>query len=247
MTVLLEHLKSKTVWVDHLDYSLPLLRGTVGDFYADATQLSHFMREAQSLLSSDVLEFDLARFLRSYVTADMLNQEDDLIDQVEKLLADEEMRQGLKECLIALRASISPDALLVIRIPASEFWRDLLQSSQGWEDEDDLEMLVMFISDLLRAYNNLPIKGVLLEDFQADIYEPLINMAKGYEWAVGAFGTSHDVDFLINAEQPEIVGPLWGQLLTSEDVSSADFVYWKLDVGLDPDKVLVRRKKIGGA
>lgn len=191
------------LWLDYTAYAGALLaNGSVP--WLDTDALIGWMRKAQSLLKSDVVALPLGvvavRWLEQHAELKAaMGAKRRAVYPLKTLLADEALRAYLGGLVGALRASF-PRQPLFLLLPSPRLW--LAQAAaqalpgEGIEiDDDAVDSAAAYIADFLRAFAECGIDGLLLQesaasepasDEQAQLYQPVFNVASHYRWELGA-------------------------------------------------------------
>jgi hypothetical protein len=253
------------LWLDDARYSGTLLAGGAVP-WSDVTAYCAWRRKAQSLLRSDVLVFPLDGALVAWVIshpalAAALKARRRPLYPLKTLLADAELRSHLTDLIRALRsASADLPLALSCRLPralAGDVFQLALGESCQIED-DDADGASMYLADLLRAFGELGVDGLLLgqpSDVQhapVDAFcQPIINLAAHYRWALGRFQPpQHPLDglsFIVSSEAANaslptgivIDTPFW-EGGRAAGAPTGGFRYAEIPTTLAPDAVMSR-------
>ena len=253
------------LWLDDAQYAGTLLAGGAPP-WSDASAYCAWRRRAQSLLRSDVLMFPLdaaiIAWLKSHpASVAALQARRRPLYPLKTLLADDGLRTHLSDLIRALRGTSSdvPFALSC-RLPGT-LAADIFQLAFGEPcemDDDDADSASVYLADLLRAFGELGVDGLLLGQL-ADVAvapldafcQPILNLAAHYRWEIGRFQPpDHPVDGLsfivtsapVNDTVPTgivITAGFWHDERTAEPEAGA-FRYAEIPTTLAPDVVLSR-------
>lgn len=189
------------LWIDGTDYCARLFGAEPP--WLDVTAGVAWVRKAQDLLRSDVLELDAGRVveaacaaradLRSAMAAKSRGG-----FALKTLLADEPLRALLVEWAHALRSAL-PNLPLCLRLPSPQAaighaWQ-LAHGSPAEDapDEDLVDSAALYLADFLRGFSTTGIDALLLDEGAgpmpgADmlaLYQSVFNVAAGYQWTTG--------------------------------------------------------------
>ncbi len=189
------------LWIDGTDYCARLFGADAP--WLDVTAGVAWLRKAQDLLRSDVLELDAMRIvdaacaarpeLRTAMAARSRGGY-----ALKTLLADDSLRALLVEWVVALRSAL-PNAPLCLRLPSPR-----AAIGHAWQlahgappedaaDEDMIDAAALHVADFLRGFSSAGLDALLLDEGSgpmpaADtlaLYQSVLNVAAGYQWAVG--------------------------------------------------------------
>lgn len=251
------------LWLDDAAYSSVLLAGGSPP-WSDASAYCAWRRRAQSLLRSDVLVFPLDAAIVAWLEAHpalvaSLGARRRPLYPLKTLLADGELRAHLTELIRALRG-VSSDLPLALsfRLPGA-LAADVFQLALGESceiEDDDADSASVYIADLLRAFGELGIDGLLMgrlsdvSDAPLDAFcQPILNLAAHYRWEIGRLQPpQHPVDglsFVVTSASTNNAVPtgtvidaaFWRDEQTLAPASGA-FRYVEIPTTLAPELVL---------
>lgn len=253
------------LWLDDATYSSTLLAGGAVP-WSDSSAYCAWRRKAQSLLRSDVLAFPLDAALVAWVKshpalAAALKTRSRPTYPLKTLLADAGLRTYLTDLIRALRGT-SADLPLALscRLPGA-LAAEIFQLAFGEPceiDDDDADSASVYLADLLRAFGELGVDGLLLgqpgdvSDAPSDAFcQPILNLAAHYRWEIGRFQPpQHPVDelsFIVTAATASasvpsgiVIDAAFWQDERSEAPASNAFRYAEIPTTLAPDAVLSR-------
>ncbi len=193
----------KPLWLDYSDYAGVLMsKGSVP--WLDIAALIAWQRKAQGLLKSDVMAFPLAAVCAAWLDAhpdlrSAMASKTRTVFAVKTLLADESLRAHLLELARGLRACFA-DLPLALVCPSPQLWTGLAyQQAHGADTEvedDDADSAAVYIADFLRSFGDAGVDVLLLQEAgdgnptsaeALALYQPVLNIAAHYRWAVGLY------------------------------------------------------------
>lgn len=250
----------RAVWLDYLDYARRLFVGQ-GPAWPDAAAVLAWHRQAQGLLGSDVVELDALAYLSDAVAADAgLIEGGSATRVLRQLLGSGELRERFVAIVRALGETYGAAAPIAVRLgtPARLLEWVAEQRGEGGStaDPDDAEMAAMYAADFLRALADAPVAALLLAapvqgaPLDADIRQPMVNVAAHYRWSVGLLGAvAGDVDFAItgtgDAEGLLLPDSFWSGE-TPPALPENGFVYARIPADAEPEAVLARLASLRG-
>lgn len=253
------------LWLDDARYS-SLLLAAGSPPWSDASGYCAWRRRAQGLVRSDVLMFPLDAALMAWLQSSpelltALKARRRPLYPLKTLLADAGLRAHLTELIRALRG-ISSDLPLALacrlpRVLAADTFQLALGESCEIED-DDADSASVYLADLLRAFGELGVDGLLLgtlddvRDGPLDAFcQPLQNLAAHYRWDIGRFQPpQHATDgfsFIVTSaptSHPATTGVAIDSASWQNDPGATpvrgDFRYAEIPTTLAPDRVSSR-------
>ena len=158
----------KPLWLDYSDYAGALMsKGAVP--WLDVAALIAWQRKAQGLLKSDVLALPLDAVCAAWLDArpdlrSAMGSKSRTVFAIRTLLADESLRTHLLELARGLRACFAELPLALV-CPSPRLWTGLaFQQAHGTAAE---------------------VEGVATTAEALALYQPVLNIAAHYRWAVG--------------------------------------------------------------
>lgn len=180
---------SSLVWVEFEAYARRVFAAANANWYGDASSYAAALGQAQAVLGSDCLSFDLiAPYLASAPT-----DKDALLEALGNPVTAAFVDQALDALLHRHAGKL--DVVLLVRAPA-----DLLGPAAE-PSFDDLDDVALALTELIRRHAQRPLTGLLIDKQQGaslsadevDAYEPLIGAARHYHWVTAcAFGAVSD-------------------------------------------------------
>jgi hypothetical protein len=190
------------LWVDAWKYGETLLNKGEEAPWDDLGQLVSLAGKLQNLVASDVLMVEV-QCCYDYWTKrhpellSAMAEKRRLGYALRTLLADQACRAQLHECIDALGNTHS-GLPVVLAMSSPRHWmaraycqaREIESVEVSWEDAESASM---YMADFLRAFADCELSGVLLRESPgggptnaAELarYQPLINVARHYQWAV---------------------------------------------------------------
>ena len=201
---LIEALSGK-LWIDSLAYGKRLFLTPDEDPWADPTRFVWLVGQEQALLGSDVLGLRLEDAYGA-----LLARQPDVLGEaagrgagaiLRALFREETERARIGEILTALRGTYR-ELPLVLQLPSPSAWvewaweQDLGTPPGGkpakTPDADEIEAVAMYLADMLRAFADAGVDGVLLRENSGKglgerfaLYQPVVNVAHHYRWSLG--------------------------------------------------------------
>ncbi len=191
----------KPLWLDYSDYAGALMsKGAVP--WLDVAALIAWQRKAQGLLKSDVLALPLDAVCAAWLDArpdlrSAMGSKSRTVFAIRTLLADESLRTHLLELARGLRACFAELPLALV-CPSPRLWTGLaFQQAHGTAaevEDDDADSAAVYIADFLRSFGDAGIDVLLLQEAGDGVattaealalYQPVLNIAAHYRWAVG--------------------------------------------------------------
>jgi hypothetical protein len=189
------------LWLDYSDYAGRLLGGGEAP-WCDAAELIAWYRKAQGLLGADVIALPVGRVAAAWAREHAAVREAMAAGRgkagaLRALLADEPMRQHLRDVFSGLRASFGRSPL-ALALPAPGAFvglaHALIHDGAALEiGEDEIDDGAMYLADFVRAFGDSGIDTVLIEEAAGEIpdedtlalYKPMLNIAGHYRWSIG--------------------------------------------------------------
>ena len=199
---------STPLWIDGWKYGEKLLNNGSAAPWTDVGALVSFHNKLQGLLTSDVLTVSVDAFYDFW-----LKQNPDLLQQMadkrrlgfalRTLLADQSAKEQLHEVVKAICDSNTGTPVL-LEMSSPKRWVGVAHCQAQKKDTaevswDDAEGAAMYVADFLRFFSDTGLNGVLLRDTEGEgpaneadalRYQPVINVARHYEWHVVLDGCS---------------------------------------------------------
>lgn len=206
MAVLLDKIANASrplVWLDDTAYSERLFRASRAS-WVDATALVAFRRQAAGLLRPEVTMLPVDLIVRTWLELhpelrEAMATKKRTIAPLRRLLADEALREGLRQLLHALRAAF-PGQPLALSLSSPRKWIEeasceALGSGPGVPvSAEEVDAASVYIAEFLRGFGDAGVDAVLLHEAVgaepvsgAEIawYQPVINVAGHYRWDIG--------------------------------------------------------------
>lgn len=185
------------LWIDYLDYARRLfLKGA--DPWGDPARFVNAFSQAQQLLKSDLIDVRVEDYMASWLQGDgaALEPARRPTSDLKQILGDDSYRDGLVTVLATLGDLGRGCSGIALTIPSPRRWLRICVARAGGDvdeplDEDYVEMAAMYIADYLRAFADSGISALLLEEDRdpgqdlLSLYQPVLNVAAGYQWDVG--------------------------------------------------------------
>ncbi len=261
------------VWLNYHDYAKHLLAGDGGNPWASAGAFLAFFSQAQGLLRPDAAILDVKDLYLSWLATDAaarteLSGKRRTMAALKYLFEAEKPRALLREIITAVAFQLKDATPLVLSAPSPRqwFWLAAAQSSGADIDvsSDDAENAAVYLADFVRAFSDLPISGLVLEERAEAVisepapftaYKPVFNVSKHYRWPVilrlpksgGPYEfESSDLAMVIGAEPSTTPGLVWAvdasDALWSDQalpaLSSGQILYIEIPAQEVPEKVL---------
>lgn len=170
--------------------------------WTDATEYVAVYGQLMALLKPDVAMFDVMAFFKAWLgennsaLAEMRGKKR-VRFALKKLLGMEEPRELMREIVDGLLATLSQPLFLLLP-PNAEFlnWANM-QANHTEErqiSDFDVDTVSVYFADYLRTFSGLDIAGAIIQLPEGDsvdvttaeLYSPIINVAKHYRWSAGA-------------------------------------------------------------
>lgn len=257
------------LWIDGWDYGEKLLRKGSSP-WGDVAALVSFFNQLQSLIKSDVLTIDLGSFYDYWLQEHpallgAMGAKNRLGYALRTLLADAEARRHLKEIVSAI-CQVHKTTPVLLSFPSPRRWlgtahgkaKQLQNVEVSWQDA---ESGAMYLADFLREFSGCGLSGIVIREVSGEApgcdketasYQPMINVARHYEWSVVLDGCADDY-----APAPEVgvtlclglsndkaqgrkLAPSFWSGSDSPDITLADNQFWRVDIPADavPERVL---------
>ncbi len=203
--------EGRLTWIDFDDYARRVFAGDPKDWFSDANRYAAALVQAQSLLPTKCLGVDLTA---PCVSAGLETG----ADAVCEALTAADTRQFIDDVFAALGHRFQGEIDLIATISAP---RDLLGGVQ--DDFDVLDDVATALGQRLRELGAASVAGVVirfssgeaLSADEGDACEPLISIARHYDWCVG-------LEFGGDASAPESAADLEHDFLLLPDREFAD-------------------------
>jgi hypothetical protein len=224
-------------------YAKHLLAGDDGNPWANAGAFLAFFSQAQGLLRPSVAILDVRDLYLTWLKTDgaartELSGKRRPMAAMKYLFEAEKPRALLREIITAVAFQLKDSTPLVLSLPSPRHWFWLAASQSTGADidvsSDDAENAAVYLADFVRAFSDLPISGILLEE-RAEItiteqdaftcYKPVFNVSKHYRWPVclglpkqgGAYQfDATDLTMVIGLDPVDVSG-----IIAAVDVSDA--------------------------
>jgi hypothetical protein len=277
----------RKVWLDFIPYAKRLFSSGRNDMWQNPDTFLSVYSQGQGLLRSDVLSIPVGQ-----VYLNVLERESGLVEEwagkrptfaLKKLLALDEPREFLKEVLAGVQSLYRGSQPIVLTLPSPQLWLQWLHTEVRPGQEisincDDVEAAAMYVAEYVRAFSTSGLAAVVLEEpvdpvihhkEAINLYQPIVNLANHYQWAVGLSlsGTTvefsegdDEVDFYLLANSdPVTVSAYWEKGLNSggglnrdfwsgeknvPNPSDYGFAYGEIPEGAEPEMVLSQLKKL---
>ncbi len=272
---LLECLKRKphgrpAVWLDAEDFGSEVLLSGKSFPWTQLTEFISAYGKLQSLLKFDVAPVDIGRCIAAWMQSNPgalyeMGGKQRIRYAIKKLLGLEGHRHLAREIVSALGKTLSQS--LVIVIPENgELIRWAHRAANGVEVDEitgiDIDSVSVYLADYLRAFSGLEVRGVMIQlpagasvnDELLELYSPIINVARHYQWAFGIqvkdpaeiSPKEYSIDFAISdmcAVSP--CGLVLGDGFWQDGaVTEADFYFSRVPENLRPEQVLQRLERL---
>jgi hypothetical protein len=231
------------LWLNYHGYAKHLLAGDDGNPWASAGAFLAFFSQAQGLLRPSVAILDVRDMYLTWLKTDTaarteLSGKRRPMAAMKYVFEAEKPRALLREIISAVAFQLKDSTPLVLSVPSPRHWFWLAASQSSGADidvsSDDAENAAVYLADFVRAFSDLPISGILLEE-RAEVtiteqdaftcYKPVFNVSKHYRWPVcvrlpkqgGPYQfDATDIAMVIGAEPSNPTGIVW-----AVDVSDA--------------------------
>ncbi|PCJ61713.1 MAG: hypothetical protein COA65_01820 [Rhodospirillaceae bacterium] len=195
---------SGKLWIDSLAYGKRLFLNPDEDPWADPTRFVWLVGQGQALLGSDVLGLRLEDAYGA-----LLARQPDVLGEaagrsagaiLRALFREETERARIGEILTALRGTYR-ELPLVLQMPSPSAWVEWVWGlglgkppgkSAKTPDTDEIEAVAMYLADMLRAFADCGVDGILLRENSGEglgerfsLYQPVVNVAHHYRWSLG--------------------------------------------------------------
>jgi len=214
--------RRRLLWLDHTGYSARLLAQGRAP-WLDTAACVAWLRQAQGLLSPDVLALPLADVASAWLDchpalqAAMAEKTQRGHGPLKVLLAADGLRTHAAGLAVALRAGL-PGAVFALALPSPRDWAlQTLHRAGGAADavdEDAVDAAAAVMAEFLRLFAQAGVDAVLLcesrtwaageMDLLLELYQPVANVARHYGWNWGlqwpeavALPAGHKPDFSI--------------------------------------------------
>jgi len=257
------------LWIADTEYTARLLAGGAPP-WLDVASLIAWRQQAQTLLRPSVTVLDVGALVEAWLgyRADLRQTavaKRGPAAALGAVLADDSLKQHVSAVLRGLKRSY-PGQPLALVMPSPLAWLSTLikdmQHAHSHPADEEIEDAAVDLADFLRAFGSDEVDVLaLVEDSGAatrtpdlfELYDPVINVARHYRWAVGLDLTAlpspcdvdPPVDFLI-AKQGDV-------RCLGQDVSAAvwygdkapqatagGFLYLRIPADTNPEEVLTR-------
>jgi len=185
--------RAAPVWFDSLAYCQAKLLGGAAVPWAAPGELTAFYGKAQSMFGSDGVLIDLGALYETQVSAALrtaMTARTRTGYALRTMLGDEDVRSAARAAVAAIVATAGP-VPVVLTVPAPGRWLRAAAGDPGGPVDADLaETGSMYVADLLRAFGDSGVDGLLLNEGQAadspgsKAYRPVLNIAEHYGWPV---------------------------------------------------------------
>jgi hypothetical protein len=261
---------SPRLWVNFNEYAKMLLLGDDGNPWVTPASYLAYYTQAHSLVKADVVVLDVWDLFHHWMEDDV-SAVSSMAEKTRATFASKTLLEAyapralLAEVLTAIDNNYGNSAPIVLVIPSP---RALLVKAHKratgnnlQPDEIAVDTTAMYMADFLRYFSETNLSGILLVEDQNFMpssteeiswYQPVLNVAKHYRWAVGlqlpflddGFSAPVGIDFTVIPEQStasaeslgvDITRSLW---VNGSIQKPKGFVYLSIPTDVTPEKVL---------
>ena len=191
---------TSVIWLDSHNYTGRLLAGGAPP-WLDVAAFVAWQRKAQGLLKGSVASLPVAPVAAAWLEAhpdlrDAMGAKTRSVYPLKTLLADERLREHLVEMASGMRAALT--GLLALALPSPRAWVALAYRQGHGETvevgEDEADSASVYMADFLRAFGEVGLDAVLLQEASEDQPEQGRGLARlpgrlqrrfHYKWDVG--------------------------------------------------------------
>lgn len=262
---------SPRLWVNFNEYTKKLLLGEGENPWTTPAAYMSFYGQAHGLVKADVVVLDVWDLFQHWMEEDekaipSMAEKGRLTFALKTMLEAFAPRELLAEVITAVSNNYGGSTPIVLVVPSPRSLLVKAHKAATGKDAEPEEMAIdtagMYLADFLRYFSETDLSGVLLVEDEnlmpssteeLSWYQPVINIAKHYRWAVGVqlpfsddgFNVPDDVGFAItpagsaisaNTLGVDISQPLWG----GGDIAgkSDGFYYFSIPADAKPESVL---------
>lgn len=184
-------------WLNFTQYANKLFANGRTDLWENPDTFISVFGQGQALLQSDVLHIAIAPVYENYLKkSHFVEQWDGKRPTfiVKKLFAVEEPKNIMGDILTNIQNSHLSSKPVALIIPSPQSWLEMIQSEAKTWSEDDIESVAMYVAEYIRFFSTLNIETIVLDEAangalslteRLPLYQPIINVAKHYQWLLG--------------------------------------------------------------
>lgn len=275
----------RKVWINFISYANRLFAGGREDLWNNPDTFISVYSQGQGLIKSDVLSIPVEN-----VYTDFLQREKEHIEPwmgkrptfvLKKLLAFEQPKKLLVDILTGLQNLYQGSQPLALVLPSSQSWLQsmhaMVRPNQDTSiSDDDIEAASMYLAEYLRGFSTLGLSAIVIREADSPVvklsdalplYQPILNIAKHYQWLLGIEGSVREIEDLKNEIDFFLFGscdltdliPLWKKGLTiggglnrefwmesinEIEKSQIGLTYGKIPEDAEPEKVLSKLQEL---
>ncbi|WP_408587393.1 hypothetical protein [Novosphingobium sp.] len=224
MTNLLERLTAPGAgpWLSHADYAAALLLRGAPD-WLESDRIAAWLRQAQGLLASSVVEVDLGAIASHWLDRDSalrhaMATKSRPAYPLRTLLESHNLRAQIVSLVESIAASLQGTPLVCV-IPSPSAWT-MQAYAAGFAgerpelDDDIVETAACYSADLIRELPENCVSGVLIDTScdtcpptteHLQLFQPIFNVARHYRWGAGVLAPQGPWSAEIGREGPDFV------------------------------------------
>lgn len=170
--------------------------------WTQATEYVAAYGQLMALLKPDVAVFDVMAFFKAWLEENTharaeMRGKNRVRFALKKLLAMEDPRELIREIIDGLLATLSQPVFLLLP-PNAEFvnWANMHANNTAERQisDFDVDTVSVYLADFLRIFSGLDVAGAIIQlpegesvgATTAELYSPIINVARHYRWSAGA-------------------------------------------------------------
>ena len=257
------------LWIADTDYTARLLAGGAPP-WLDVASLIAWRQQAQTLLRPSVTVLDVGALVEAWLADRPALWQAAIAKKgpaaaLGAVLDDDSLKQHVSAVLIGLKRSY-PGQPLALVMPSPLAWNSIfikdMQHARSHLDDEEIEDAAVNMADFLRAFGSDEVDVLaLVEDSGAarrapelfELYDPVINVARHYRWAVGLDLTTLDSPCDVDPPMDFLIARQGDVRCLGQDVSSAvwsgdkapqapagGFLYVRIPAETNPEEVLTR-------
>jgi hypothetical protein len=262
------------IWLDYTDYANRLFNHDNQNIWINPVTFLSVLSQGQSLLRSDIISLSLLPFYLNW-----LNEYPEELDALKgkkmkiifkKILSLDPPKQNIQEVLKGIGHSYKDIQPIVLMIPSPQLW--LIEAAKLTDndltafDENLVDAASMYLADFLRNFSEAGLSAVVIQEAAEPIlpfdavevlYQPIINVARHYQWEIGYWEKNSEVKnsftnfYLSPKNQTQLENSVfllndswWSDTSDNSFILEKDIVFGRIPNDAVPELVLTKLKDI---